>query len=214
MRTLVSLGLLLAAAPALAQSLSFSGDCPGAVTIDVTGMTPGGTAVFLAGTAGEGSDVIGVGSCVGTETGLAGVRFLFRAVDDDGDGALSFTPDIPDGRCDAVIQVLDVAACAMTNTDTATGGGAIDNGLGGFYDPPGPDEAANAMAACESFHGVGNCCNDGCGSCNEKGYHLCGAPNCNGSVYWNYDNDNQDMSCGWVDPDEILICTDGETWMQ
>ncbi len=96
-------------------------------------------------------------------------------------------------------------------------GGTAPNGMGGTYVPPDPtgtDRKANAMAACESFHGAGNCCDDGCGSCNAHGYHLCGAPNCNGSTYWNYDNTSQDLGCGWVDPNEILISVDGVNWTQ
>jgi len=75
-------------------------------------------------------------------------------------------------------------------------------------------EQQNALLACESHWGVGACANDACGSCNDKGYHKSGTPNCNGSTYWNYDNDSQNMNCGWVDPHEILISTDGVTWSQ
>ena len=88
------------------------------------------------------------------------------------------------------------------------------NGLGGVYSATGGSESANAQLACESVFGAGACCNDGCGTCNNRGYHQCGAPNCNGSVYWNYDNDNQNMSCGWQDPNEVLISTDGSNWTQ
>ncbi|MFT5457765.1 MAG: hypothetical protein ACI9K2_004268 [Myxococcota bacterium] len=119
--------LLTFATTASAQTLSFSGVCPGPVTIDVTGMTPAGSAVFLTGAAGEGADVIGVGACSGTVTGLAGLRFLTRVADGDGDGAYSFTPSIPDGRCSAPIQVLDPATCTLTNVASAAGGGGCSD---------------------------------------------------------------------------------------
>ena len=99
-------------------------------------------------------------------------------------------------------------------TYVCNGSLGLPNGLGGTYIPRSTNEQVNALAACESEHGAGNCCNDGCGSCNQLGYHLCGAPNCNGSVYWNYANNAQNMNCGWVDPDEILISLDGVTWQQ
>jgi hypothetical protein len=91
------------------------------------------------------------------------------------------------------------------------------NGMGNAYTPPsanGSNKQANALAACESFHGAGNCCNDGCGSCNGRGYHKCGAPNCNGSTYWNYSDTQQSMNCGWSNPNEVLISNDGINWVQ
>jgi hypothetical protein len=88
------------------------------------------------------------------------------------------------------------------------------NGLGGTYAATGLTERDNALLACESYWGLGLCCSDGCGSCNDLGYHRCGTLNCNGSVYWNFANDLQDMGCYWTDPNEILICLDGKTWQQ
>ncbi|MFT4627129.1 MAG: hypothetical protein ACI8PZ_005810 [Myxococcota bacterium] len=109
------------AATATAQTLDMSGVCPGPVDIMVSGLTPGGTAVFLFGAVGEGSDVIGVGRCTGTATGLAGIRFATR-VTADGAGNAAFSPTFPDGRCDTPVQVLDASSCAVSNVDTAAGG--------------------------------------------------------------------------------------------
>ncbi|MFT4626331.1 MAG: hypothetical protein ACI8PZ_005008 [Myxococcota bacterium] len=117
MRFLIAAPLLLVASVASAQSLDMAGDCPGPVAITASGLTPGGTAVFLGGAAGEGSDVIGIGACSGTVTGLAGLRFLTRTTADGG-GNLSFTPTVPEGRCDLPVQVLDTATCALTNVAT------------------------------------------------------------------------------------------------
>ncbi len=88
------------------------------------------------------------------------------------------------------------------------------NGMGGFYGANGGNKEANAKLACESHWGNGQCCNDGCGSCNHRGYHKCGTPNCNGSTYWNYLSMSQSMDCGWVSANEILVSADGKNWTQ
>jgi hypothetical protein len=123
-RLLFVASALILASSASAQTLSMDGACPGAVDINLSGFTPGATAVFLAGFSGEGSDVIGVGACAGTVTGLAGVRFLTR-VTADGAGAAAFSPTIGESRCDTPIQVLDTATCTLSNVTTANSGGPI-----------------------------------------------------------------------------------------
>ncbi|MFT4623473.1 MAG: hypothetical protein ACI8PZ_002129 [Myxococcota bacterium] len=126
LRTVLCVSLLAFATTANAQSLDMTGDCPGAVDISASGLTPGGAAVFLLGAVGEGSDVIGVGSCAGTATGLAGMRFGARVIA-DGAGNAAFSPSIPDGRCDTPVQVLDVSSCGMSNVTSANaGGGGLD----------------------------------------------------------------------------------------
>jgi hypothetical protein len=128
--------------------------------------------------------------------------------------AFSFDPTSGNNdNCKLVDQVptLIVYACADENPDL---GGTYSNGLGGFYDTNSDAKQTNAKLACESHWGVGNCCNDGCGSCNDKGYHKCNTANCNGSTYWNYFSMSQAMDCGWVDPNEILVSGDGKNWTQ
>jgi hypothetical protein len=132
----------------------------------------------------------------GSNCSVGGLR-VDSGLDDNADGTLQ------SGEIDQTGYV-----CGSSSASQAT------NGLGGFYTPNGVSEFVNAELSCESVHGAGNCCNDGCGTCNNRGFHQCGAPNCNGSVYWNYDNDNQSMSCGWVDPAEVLINLDGINWIQ
>jgi len=92
-------------------------------------------------------------------------------------------------------------------------GNAFSNGVGGTYVASG-SRPNNAKLACESVNGVGGCCTDACGTCNNKGYHKCGTPNCNGSTYWNFNDVTEDMSCFWSDPNEILISNDGSNWIQ
>jgi len=94
--------------------------------------------------------------------------------------------------------------------DGAGGGGECnDNGVGGNYSPSGNDGTVNAMMACESVYGDGNCANDGCGSCNQRGYHKAGESNCNGSTYWNYMSTDLAMDCGWSDCNEVIVSHDG-----
>ena len=88
------------------------------------------------------------------------------------------------------------------------------NGMGGFYAANGGSKEANSKLACDSHWGSGQCCNDGCGTCNHRGYHKCGTPNCNGSTYWNYKSMSQSMDCGWHKPSEILVSADGKNWTQ
>ncbi|MFT4622613.1 MAG: hypothetical protein ACI8PZ_001269 [Myxococcota bacterium] len=161
-RTLLVLSALSIAGTANAQSLDMSGDCPGTVDISISGFTPGGTAVFLFGGAGEGSDVIGRGACAGTPTGLAGMRFATRIAADDA-GNAAFSPTFPDGRCDTPVQVLDVSSCTLSNVDTAAGGGpglgvleTYDGGPQFIYrlnytDLPDGDAAPWYQAQCEDM---------------------------------------------------------------
>ncbi|MFT4625443.1 MAG: hypothetical protein ACI8PZ_004111 [Myxococcota bacterium] len=162
-RSLFVLCAVSAAGAAGAQTLDMSGECPGVVDISISGFTPGGTAVFLFGAAGEGSDVIGIGSCAGTVTGLAGVRFAAR-VEADGAGNASFSPSVGDARCDTPVQVLDTSTCTLSNVDTAASGvpGDINtfewNGREGWllYDYGIAGEAESAEFACveEGFSGA------------------------------------------------------------
>ncbi len=98
-----------------AQTLDMSGPCPGRITVEVTGLTPGGDAAFITGVAGEGSDTLGMGPCSGTETGLAGLRFLTRIPDSDRDGMLRLRPTVSGPTCSAPFQVLDLATCELSN---------------------------------------------------------------------------------------------------
>jgi hypothetical protein len=117
------LALSLAAGTASAQTLDITGACPGPVRIDIAGITVGGNAAILVGAAGAGDDTLGVGPCVGTETGLRGIRYITTARDADRDGRIRLEPTFPAPRCSVPIQVLDISTCALTNVVTAAGGG-------------------------------------------------------------------------------------------
>jgi hypothetical protein len=118
-------------------------------------------------------------------------------------------------NCDDLIVEAEIASQAGAIRDALAGAGLYaSDGMGGYYLPVVASEKVNALRACENVFGAGNCCNDACGTCNNRGFHECDAPNCNGSVYWNYDNNDQDMNCMWGDPAEILISIDGREWTQ
>ncbi len=173
-------------------------------------------------------------------SGMAGVNTDCNNIDYDGDGGtcsnsevlltfeansspdvwvhenvFAFEPTNGNENCTLIEghPSLVVYACADENQGVDVGE-TFPNGLGGTYNTKSADKETNAKLACESHWGLGNCCNDGCGTCNNKGYHKCNTPNCNGSIYWNYFSMDQGMSCGWVDPNEILVSDDGKTWTQ
>ncbi|MFT4627823.1 MAG: hypothetical protein ACI8PZ_006513 [Myxococcota bacterium] len=233
MRTILFLSATMFATTASAQSLDMSGDCPGPVDITVAGVTPGATLVFLAGSAGEGSDVIGVGGCTGTVTGLAGLRFLTRVTADGGGGA-AFSPSIPDGRCDTPIQVLDTSSCTLTNVDTAAGGGVVPpeglwvlgnyEGLIGEFDGSVqyngavscPDTCAaygfaavGARFICNHWDGGSS---EGCDPSNDGEY---GTANCGWMMRDGVElteNDNSEDCAGDIATCVGSSCSEGVTW--
>ncbi len=68
---------------ATAQSLSVGGPCPGELTIDVTGLSPGARAALVYSTIGPGGDTLPAGPCRGVAVGLAGPRLATALTDID-----------------------------------------------------------------------------------------------------------------------------------
>lgn len=89
--------------------------CPGEVTVDITGMTPNGTAAILFAPA-EGSDPIPAGPCAGEVTGLSGLDLL-TVVPLDATGSFSITVTAPSTACGAFLQAVDAATCSLSNVD-------------------------------------------------------------------------------------------------
>ncbi|MFT4626976.1 MAG: hypothetical protein ACI8PZ_005657 [Myxococcota bacterium] len=116
----------LVSAPAVAQTLTVEGDCPGRVTLRATDMTPGGQVAFLYGFT-VADDLVPGGPCWGTETGLGGIR-LARQVRDEGDGRVQLIVDLPPSACDTPVQALDVADCELTGVVTPADGALPDGG--------------------------------------------------------------------------------------
>ncbi len=111
--------IALAVAPlAAAQSLEVSGSCPGEVTFDAAGLSPGATVAWLYGLE-KGDDLISRGSCAGAASGLGGIR-LGRMAEATFGGNSSVTLSLPDYACDTPVQVLDTATCAFTNVGFGT----------------------------------------------------------------------------------------------
>ena len=113
--------LLAAAALAVPPTADVAGSCPGALTITIDGLTPGGNFVVIA-SDDVGGHVLPGGPCAGVATGLApGVVFAGPFSDFDGDGAMVFSPTVGGGACDKLFTVVDLDSCT-TSPVTALGG--------------------------------------------------------------------------------------------
>jgi hypothetical protein len=96
---------------------TIEGPCPGATTVTVTGMTPGGQAAIFSGDA-LGSTDVWAGPCVGTSLGIDSANWVMMVADADGDGAYSFSPIVGGGVCGLHVQFLDVTTCTTTGVAT------------------------------------------------------------------------------------------------
>jgi len=85
-----------------------------------------------------------------------------------------------------------------------------NNGKGGKYQPT-SDKKENARLACESAENH-PCTNSLCGSCNNKGYVKSGGYNCGQVDVWNYNDNDQMMTCGWP-TQRTYIATDGKNFV-
>jgi hypothetical protein len=174
MRSVLSLALLLPAVSFAAPTLGLSGSCPGPMDIDLSGFTPDGRIGFLLSRVGPGSDVIPSGPCAGVETGLSGPRWLNSL--SDADGAMSFSPSVPDGACTSFIQMLDVSTCTLTAVGDLGAGGIIGGGV-----PEGCPQDWLVGTECNGVDFGGGCTPE------ETGYHFNG--------YFN--EGGQDYACWW-----------------
>jgi hypothetical protein len=121
MRMLV-LAAGLISTPALAQSISIDGDCPGPADIEITGVTPGASVVLLIGTRGLGSDAIPGGPCRDLTSGLAGISKGPVLRDADRDGVITVSTELRPGWCDAALQVVEPDTCALSDAVPVSGG--------------------------------------------------------------------------------------------
>lgn len=140
MRYILGLALLAPGLAVAAPSLSVSGSCPGAIDIDIAGLTPGANYTLMYGS-DTGGDIVPYGPCTGTRTGLDGGRV--GMVMSDADGSVSFSPTVPGGVCGMYIQVMDNSTCELSSAEVVGDGGgapgdviyAADGsaGVGGFW---------------------------------------------------------------------------------
>ena len=113
---------LAVAAIAGGPTLALSGSCPGPITIEVTGVTPGGRVGLLRGS-GVGGDRFASGPCAGVASGLTGPSLVRVVEDEDSDGRVRLTPEVGPGVCGVTVQAVDGATCAGSGTATLGGVG-------------------------------------------------------------------------------------------
>ena len=113
----VSALCLFASAPAMAQSIDFTGTCPGSMTIDIDGLTPGGQFVVLAGT-GAGTVPLTASPCPDAETSFGTLVRRFGPMMDGGTGSVTLSPTVPGSFCDLTFQVLDIRTCEISEPET------------------------------------------------------------------------------------------------
>ncbi|PCJ54235.1 MAG: hypothetical protein COA70_06280 [Planctomycetota bacterium] len=97
-------------------TLSILGNCPGPMTISVSGATPNGSVALAYGNAG--SWTIPNGPCTGTVLDLAGVPTLAGFFNADAAGTLTLAPNVPAGLCGRTLQAVDMTTCTVSNTVT------------------------------------------------------------------------------------------------
>lgn len=108
---------LFIAAPASAQSIDFTGTCPGPMTIDIDGLTPGGDFVVLAG-AGAGTVPLTASPCPDAETSFGTLVRRFGPMMDGGTGSVTLSPTVSGSFCDLTFQVLDLRTCVISEPET------------------------------------------------------------------------------------------------
>lgn len=92
-------------------SLTVAGSCPGLLTIDIQGLTPGGRFAAVRSTS-PGSAAIPGGGCAGVLLGLDSPRLV--GFFPSGTGDQSFMPSISPGACGDYIQIVDLDTCATS----------------------------------------------------------------------------------------------------
>jgi len=93
--------------------LTFSGDCPGAATIEVSGATPNGQVAFLGSPLG-GSFTFDGPTCAGLTFGLDD-PFILTVLTADASGIVQIDLDLPFDFCGWAIQAADGGRCQATN---------------------------------------------------------------------------------------------------
>ncbi|MHC4824168.1 MAG: hypothetical protein ACYTEP_09135 [Planctomycetota bacterium] len=94
-------------------TLSVSGTCPGVMTISGSGLTASGPVAVVYGPSG--SFAIPGGSCAGLVLDISAPT-LAAVVAADASGDVSVAPNIPGALCGSTLQMVDLTACAATNS--------------------------------------------------------------------------------------------------
>jgi hypothetical protein len=90
-----------------------SGPCPGPAEIGFAGFSPGGNVAVIT-AASEGSFMVPVGPCAGTEVGLDAPSYR-GSWGADGLGRVMLTPTLSAGACGLLVQGLDLDTCQLSN---------------------------------------------------------------------------------------------------
>jgi len=93
--------------------ISLDGACPGPMTANVIGGTPGGRVAILGGVRG-GETIINSGPCRGTAVPL-GEAILVDTITADAEGNASLTFNVPSGCGTIGFAALDLTSCAVTD---------------------------------------------------------------------------------------------------
>jgi hypothetical protein len=94
-------------------TMSVSGTCPGTMTLSGSGMTASGAVAIVYGPSG--SFTVPGGSCAGLVLDIAAPS-LGAVVTADAAGDVSISPSIPGAACGSTVQMIDLTACAATNS--------------------------------------------------------------------------------------------------
>jgi hypothetical protein len=95
--------------------LRVDGDCPGDVSMSLTGLSPAGSWALVS-SGGLGSAVTPGGPCAGTVLGLAPATLALRHLGTaDPAGTASLTPSLSAGACGAKVQAIDLETCEVSS---------------------------------------------------------------------------------------------------
>jgi hypothetical protein len=111
-RLMVAVVGLLWTGSALAQEIDVDGDCPGTVSVTITGVTPRKSVALVSGKR-TGSTALATGSCAGTTVDIRKAKVVFtgRA---DGTGTLTTTLAGTAVTCGNLLQAVDLVTCDTT----------------------------------------------------------------------------------------------------
>lgn len=102
------------AAPAAAQTTFATGTCPGAASVRISGLTPGGQYALVS-APDLGAHPVPAGQpCAGTPTGLSSDVTARRTGNADAFGVVSLSFTLSEAACDQVFQVVDLEACTTS----------------------------------------------------------------------------------------------------
>jgi hypothetical protein len=92
-------------------------NCPGPITLEGRGATPGATVILVRGTTLQPRELGPQSPCPGLRLGLQGFNvFSVRTADASGD--FSFTANAPAQLCGQFIQAFELASCSSTSVDS------------------------------------------------------------------------------------------------